>query len=62
MTMLFQDEHGGLELQDPQTREYMSAEPEEGAFVLNVGDMLQRFTNGIYLSLHMFISLCSELV
>lgn len=44
--MLFQDERGGLELKDAQTKEYLHAEPEEGSFVLNAGDMLQRFTNG----------------
>jgi isopenicillin N synthase-like dioxygenase len=46
ITMLFQDERGGLELQDPQTKEFLHAQPEDGALVLNVGDMLQRFTNG----------------
>lgn len=46
---MFQDERGGLELQDPHTHDFLGAEPEEGAFVLNVGDMLQRFTNGMLL-------------
>lgn len=45
-TMLFQDDAGGLELKDPTTGEFFSAEPEEGALVLNIGDMLQRFSNG----------------
>ena len=46
-TLLFQDDRGGLELRDPRTREYMPAVPEgDGVLVLNVGDMLQRFTNG----------------
>ncbi|KAH6838487.1 hypothetical protein B0I37DRAFT_239610 [Chaetomium sp. MPI-CAGE-AT-0009] len=49
-TMLFQDENGGLELQDPQTGEFMRAQPEEGALVLNVGDMLGRFTNDYFKS------------
>jgi isopenicillin N synthase-like dioxygenase len=44
--MLFQDENAGLELMDPQTQEYLLAEPEEGSLVLNVGNMLQRFSNG----------------
>ncbi|KAK7750555.1 hypothetical protein SLS62_007531 [Diatrype stigma] len=52
-TLLFQDQNGGLELKDAQTKEYIHAEPEEGAFVLNAGDMLQRFTNDyITSSLH----------
>ncbi|KAK0724272.1 hypothetical protein B0H67DRAFT_482120 [Lasiosphaeris hirsuta] len=45
LTMLFQDENGGLELRDPQTEEFIHAEPEEGTLVLNIGDMLGRFTN-----------------
>jgi len=50
-TLLFQDDRGGLELRDPASGEFVHAEPEEGALVLNIGDMLQRFTNGtcIYL-------------
>jgi isopenicillin N synthase-like dioxygenase len=47
--MLFQDSRGGLELQDPRTKQYLHAEPEDGALVLNTGDMLQRFTNGMLL-------------
>ncbi|EAQ84425.1 hypothetical protein CHGG_08439 [Chaetomium globosum CBS 148.51] len=44
-TMLFQDGNGGLELQDPETGEFLRAELGEGALVVNVGDMLGRFTN-----------------
>ncbi|KAI1768393.1 Clavaminate synthase-like protein [Hypoxylon sp. FL1150] len=50
MTLLFQDERGGLELKDPRAQEFLSAEPEEGALVLNIGDMLQRFTNDYFVS------------
>ena len=46
-TILFQDQNGGLELKDRQTGQYVHAEPEEGSLILNAGDMLQRFTNGI---------------
>jgi isopenicillin N synthase-like dioxygenase len=46
-TLLFQDENGGLEIKDAKTKTYIQAEPEEAALVLNIGDMLQRFTNGI---------------
>ncbi len=49
-TMLFQDDRGGLELRDPHSQEFLHAAPEEGALVLNIGDMLQRFTNGTYSS------------
>jgi isopenicillin N synthase-like dioxygenase len=48
-TILFQDEHGGLELKDPRNGEFLLAEPHEGSLVLNVGDMLQRFTNGTWI-------------
>lgn len=46
ITLLFQDSRGGLELKDAESGEYLPAEPDEGAFVVNVGDMLQRFSNG----------------
>ncbi|KAF2968201.1 hypothetical protein GQX73_g5399 [Xylaria multiplex] len=49
-TMLFQDSRGGLELQDPATQCFHRAEPKEGAFVINIGDMLQRFTNDYFIS------------
>ncbi|KAI0803806.1 oxidoreductase-like protein [Xylaria sp. FL0064] len=49
-TMLFQDDRGGLELKDPATKQYLRAEPEEGAFVINIGDMLQRFSNDYFVS------------
>ncbi|KAK5663403.1 hypothetical protein OQA88_3832 [Cercophora sp. LCS_1] len=54
-TLLFQepnaqDPSGGLELQDPTTKTFTKAIPQEGALVLNVGDMLQRFTNGYFIS------------
>ncbi|KAI0538530.1 oxidoreductase-like protein [Xylaria digitata] len=49
-TILFQDNRGGLELQDPATQRFLRAEPKEGAFVINIGDMLQRFTNDYFIS------------
>jgi len=50
--MLFQDQTGGLELRDPQTGEFIHADPEDGTLVLNIGDMLGRFTNGKLLRRH----------
>ncbi|GAM84309.1 hypothetical protein ANO11243_023030 [Dothideomycetidae sp. 11243] len=47
-TFLFQDSVGGLELQDPQTKEYMRSVPEKGVCILNVGDMLMRYSNGAF--------------
>ena len=49
-TFVFQDDVGGLELEDPRDRgSFIPAKPIPGACILNVGDMLQRFTNGTYL-------------
>ncbi|KAK6064325.1 hypothetical protein SCUP515_11854 [Seiridium cupressi] len=41
---------GGLELKDPLTKQFMHAEPEDDAFILNIGDMLERFTNRYFVS------------
>lgn len=49
-TLLFQDGGGGLELKDPATSKFLKAKPQDSAFVINIGDMLQRFTNGKCLS------------
>jgi isopenicillin N synthase-like dioxygenase len=49
MTMLLQDECGGLEVEDvtkPGT--FVAAEPVKHAIVLNVGDLLQRWSNGTF--------------
>ncbi|KAK9418794.1 hypothetical protein SUNI508_07814 [Seiridium unicorne] len=50
LTLLFQDSRGGLELKDPLTKQFMHAEPEDDAFILNIGDMLERFTNRYFVS------------
>jgi len=44
--MLFQDDVGGLELQDPRTEGWIAATPTEGGVVLNTGDFMERLTNG----------------
>jgi isopenicillin N synthase-like dioxygenase len=47
VTMLFQDDCGGLEVEDvsrPGT--FVSATPIKNAIVMNVGDLLQRWSNG----------------
>lgn len=47
MTMLFQDECGGLEIEDPNVLgKFIPAEPMKGALVMNVGDLLMRWSNG----------------
>ena len=50
ITLLFQDECGGLEVQK-KNGEFVKVAPVEGALVMNVGDMLMRWSNGIKLCL-----------
>ncbi|CAF9932161.1 MAG: hypothetical protein HETSPECPRED_008283 [Heterodermia speciosa] len=46
LTMLFQDDCGGLEVEKPHKEgEFMSAHPLKDAIVTNVGDLLQRWSN-----------------
>ncbi|MEN9995251.1 MAG: hypothetical protein RL462_27 [Pseudomonadota bacterium] len=47
ITVLAQDAHGGLEVQMPGG-EWVEASPIEGCFVVNLGDMIPRWTNGLY--------------
>ena len=47
-TFVFQDRVGGLEFQDPRDPEtFVPAKPIPGACILNVADMLNRFSNGM---------------
>jgi isopenicillin N synthase-like dioxygenase len=47
MTMLFQDDCGGLEIEDhSMPGKFLAAKPMEGALVMNVGDLLMRWSNG----------------
>ncbi|KAK5119842.1 hypothetical protein LTR85_007168 [Meristemomyces frigidus] len=46
ITMLFQDDCGGLEVEDPTTPgKFVPATPMPGACVMNVGDLLMRWSN-----------------
>ncbi len=49
LTLLAQDEVGGLQVQTPAGH-WVDAPPLEDAFVVNVGDMLHRLSNGKLLS------------
>ncbi|WP_426756183.1 isopenicillin N synthase family dioxygenase [Myxococcus sp. Y35] len=48
LTLLYQDEHGGLQVKSP--RGWVEAPPLPGTLVCNVGDMLDRMTGGWYRS------------
>ncbi|KZO93184.1 Clavaminate synthase-like protein [Calocera viscosa TUFC12733] len=45
LTLLFQDAVGGLEVQNPHTMHFHPATPIPGTVVVNVGDLLSRWSN-----------------
>jgi hypothetical protein len=47
VTLLHQDSVGGLEVQDPHTGIYHPATPIPGTIVVNVGDLLSRWSNNV---------------
>ena len=57
LTMLLQDNVGGLQVWDRKNDTWMDAPPQAGAFVINLGDMIARWTNNKYQStLHRVIN------
>ncbi|HPE60871.1 MAG: isopenicillin N synthase family oxygenase [Thiothrix sp.] len=49
LTILSQDQVGGLQVRN-RAGEWVSAPPVEGTFIVNIGDLVQTFTNDRYLS------------
>jgi isopenicillin N synthase-like dioxygenase len=49
ITLLLQDDAGGLEVQNADG-EWIAAPPLPGTFIINLGDMVQRWTNDLYRS------------
>lgn len=53
MTLLLQDEIGGLQVYNesaPEEERWVDVKPSKDAYVVNIGDMLQMWTNGEYKS------------
>ncbi|KAF8529100.1 Clavaminate synthase-like protein [Hysterangium stoloniferum] len=47
LTFVFQDSVGGLEVQNPHTKQFHPATPIDGTIVVNVGDLLARWSNDV---------------
>jgi isopenicillin N synthase-like dioxygenase len=45
-TLLFQDSIGGLEIDPHHTGKFVPAQPIPGTVLINIADLLQRYTNG----------------
>lgn len=50
ITLLWQDQNGGLEVLERQSKAWIAATPVPGTLVVNVGDLLARWTNDRYAS------------
>lgn len=58
ITLLLTDGLPGLQVQNQNTGQWVSVPPDENAFVVNVGDMLQQITGGYFKSnLHRVLNL-----
>lgn len=61
ITLLWQDQNGGLQVQDRTTGLWIDARPVPGAIVINVGDLLERWSNKRYMSMpHRVVNLSGK--
>ena len=57
LTLLLQDHNGGLQVWDRKQEYWIDAKPVKGSFIVNLGDMISRWTNDKYQStLHRVIN------
>ncbi|KAJ7752761.1 Clavaminate synthase-like protein [Mycena maculata] len=63
LTLLFQDSVGGLEVRNPHTGVFIPAIPIPGTIVVNVGDLLARWSNDVLRStLHRVVAPAARLL
>ena len=48
LTLLLQDDVGGLQVMDAARGAWIDAPPVPGSYVVNIGDLIERWTNGRY--------------
>ena len=61
ITLLLQDKVAGLQVYDYATKEWLDVTPVPGAFVINLGNLMMRWSNDRYISnLHRVINVSGE--